>query len=75
MDIKSVQKELKTAKLTGRIFTLGNMFINEDILPEENRILELTKFSGSYALLFITQSKAYLFVDGRYELQAKKKSI
>ena len=72
MDIKSVQKELKTAKLTGRIFTLGNMFINEDILPEENRILELTKFSGSYALLFITQSKAYLFVDGRYELQAKK---
>lgn len=72
MDIKSVQKELKAAKLSGRIFTLGNMFINEDILPEENRILELTKFSGSYALLFITPSKAYLFVDGRYELQAKK---
>ena len=72
MDIKSVQKELKAAKLNGRIFTLGNMFINEDILPEENRILELTKFSGSYALLFITPSKAYLFVDGRYELQAKK---
>ncbi len=72
MDIKNVQKELKNSKMSGRIFTLGNMFINEDILPEENRILELTKFSGSYALLFVTPSKAYLFVDGRYELQAKK---
>ncbi len=72
MDIKSIQKELKAEKLDGRIFTLGNMFIGQDILPEENRIQELTNFSGSYALLFITPAKAYLFVDGRYELQAKK---
>lgn len=72
MDIKSLQKELKQQKLSGRLFTLGNMFIDEDILPEENRILELTGFSGSYALLFITPQKAFLFVDGRYELQAKK---
>lgn len=72
MNIKEIQKQLKTAKQTGRIFTLGNMFINEDILPEENRILSLTGFSGSYAILFVTQSKSYLFVDGRYELQAKK---
>jgi len=72
MDIKSIQKELKDAKLSGRIFTHGNMFIGEDILPEENCIFSLTNFSGSYAILFITPSKAYLFVDGRYELQAKK---
>lgn len=72
MDILSLQKELKQQKLSGRLFTLGNMFIDEDILPEENRILELTGFSGSYALLFVTPQKAFLFVDGRYELQAKK---
>ncbi len=72
MDIKSIQKELKKDNLSGSLFTLGNMFIDEDILPEENRIHELTGFSGSYALLFITPAKAYLFVDGRYELQAKK---
>lgn len=72
MDIKSIQKELKKNNLSGCLFTLGNMFIDEDILPEENRIRELTGFSGSYALLFITPAKAYLFVDGRYELQAKK---
>lgn len=72
MNIKSIQKKLKEEQLTGLLITLGNMFINEDILPEENRIMSLTGFSGSYALLFITQSKSYLFVDGRYELQAKK---
>ncbi len=72
MDIKSIQKQLKEMKLSGRLFTLGNLFIGEDILPEENQIFKLTKFSGSYALLFITPSKAYLFVDGRYEIQAKK---
>ena len=72
MDIKSIQKELKTAKLTGEIFTLGNLFIGEDILPDENIILSLTGFSGSYAILFVTPSKSFLFVDGRYELQAKK---
>ncbi|MBO5285173.1 MAG: aminopeptidase P family protein [Alphaproteobacteria bacterium] len=74
MDIKSIQKELKENNLFGEIFTLGNLFLEEDILEEENQILELTGFSGSYALLFITQKKAYLFVDGRYELQAKKET-
>lgn len=72
MDIKTLQKALKKENLAGHLFTLGNMFIDEDILEEENIIKELTNFSGSYALLFITPAKAYLFVDGRYELQAKK---
>ena len=70
MDIKTIQKNLKAQKLSGRLFMFGNMFIDEDILPEENQIRELTGFTGSYALLFITPGKAYLFVDGRYELQA-----
>lgn len=72
MNIKDIQKKLKQEKITGRIYTMGNLFINEDILPEENQILQLTGFSGSYALLFITPEKSYIFVDGRYEVQAKK---
>ncbi len=72
MNIKSIRKKLKEERLNGCLITLGNMFIDEDILPEENRIMALTGFSGSYALLFITPAKAYLFVDGRYEIQAKK---
>ncbi|MCM1323634.1 MAG: aminopeptidase P family protein [Acetobacter sp.] len=72
MSIKDIQEKLKKDKLDGYFLTLGNMFINEDILPEENYIQKLTGFTGSYALLFIAPTKAYLFVDGRYELQAKK---
>lgn len=72
MTIKTIQATLKKQNLNGYFIPFGNMFINEEILPEENQIEELTKFTGSYALLFISQTKAYLFVDGRYELQAKK---
>lgn len=72
MDIKDIQTDLKKQKLSGIIFTLGNLFIGEDILPEENCICALTGFTGSYAILFIAPEKTYLFVDGRYELQAKK---
>ena len=72
MTIKDIQKELKINKQDARLITFGNLFIGEDIKETENKILKLTNFSGSSALLFITQTKAYIFVDGRYELQAKK---
>ena len=72
MNIKDIQKQLKKDKINARLFTLGNMFINEDILPSENQIFELTGFTGSAATLFVTQTKAYIFVDGRYEIQAKQ---
>lgn len=72
MTIKNIQKELKINKQDARLITLGNLFIGEDIKETENKILKLTNFSGSSALLFITPTKAYIFVDGRYELQAKK---
>ena len=49
MNIKDIQKQLKKDKINARLFTLGNMFINEDILPSENQILELTGFTGSAA--------------------------
>ena len=72
MTILSIQKSLKQNKIDARLITLNNHFINEDVLEKENQILKLTNFSGSYAILLISQTKAYLFVDGRYELQAKK---
>ena len=61
MTIKDIQKKLKLQNQDARIVTLGNLFIGEDILDSENNILSLTNFSGSSALLFITQTKAYLF--------------
>ena len=69
MTIKEIQKQLKKDKINARLFTLGNMFINEDILTSENQIYKLTGFTGSAGILFVTQTKAYLFVDGRYHIQ------
>ena len=46
-------------------------FQNE-FLPEYSKRLEwLTEFSGSAGEALITKKSAYLFVDGRYTLQAK----
>ena len=72
MTILSIQKDLQKQKIDARLITLNNHFIGQDVLDSENQILKLTNFSGSYGILFITQTKAYLFVDGRYEIQAKK---
>lgn len=72
MTILSIQKELQKQKIDARLITLNNHFIGQDVLDSENQILKLTNFSGSYGILFITQTKAFLFVDGRYEIQAKK---
>jgi len=54
------------------IITHNNAFIGQDVLPQENKLLELCNFSGSAGNLIITQNKSYLLVDGRYTLQAQK---
>lgn len=47
------------------------MFLGQDILPEENKVRELCGFSGSAGNMIVFRDKAFLFVDGRYELQAQ----
>ncbi|MBR5598791.1 MAG: aminopeptidase P family protein [Alphaproteobacteria bacterium] len=74
MSIKSIQEHLQKNNLHGQIITMSNLFIAQDIRDDENKIKELTNFTGSTALLFVTQKNAYLFVDGRYILQAKKET-
>ena len=44
----------------------------EFLAPYAERLAWLTGFTGSAGLAFIFTNKAYLFVDGRYTLQAKK---
>lgn len=70
MKIEDLQLSLKKHKLDFYIVTRNNQFLGQDVLEEENKILELTNFSGSAGNLLVTPNKAYLFVDGRYELQA-----
>lgn len=70
MELKSIQKQLAKYKLDGFWLTRGNLFIGQDVLPEENLIYQLTGFTGSAGNLLILPEKCLLFVDGRYALQA-----
>lgn len=50
----------------------GNRFIGQDILPQEHKLKYLCGFTGSDGAVVITQNEVFLFVDGRYELQARQ---
>ncbi len=71
MTLAELQTKIKKSKLNALFVTRNNQFIGQDILDEENIILNLTNFSGSKGTLLVFAEKAYLFVDGRYEIQAK----
>lgn len=70
MNLSEFQSQLKPNGLDAYIVTRNNMFLGQDILQEENKIEALTGFSGSAGTLLAFTDKAYLFVDGRYTLQA-----
>ena len=43
-----------------------------EYIPQFNdRLKFISSFSGSYGIALIMKKKRYLFVDGRYKLQAK----
>lgn len=71
MTLDEFQTLLKKHKIEAYLVTRRNMFLTEDILSEENKIMELTGFTGSAANLLVFQDRAVLFTDGRYEIQAK----
>lgn len=71
MSLKELQKYLKDKNIPAFFQPMSNMFLGQDILPEENKIKELTGFSGSAGMLLVTPEKAWLLVDGRYAIQAR----
>ncbi len=74
MTINDIQDYLKQHDLNAYIVTRNNMFIGQDVLPEENKIKELTGFDGSAGNLIIFQNRAVLLVDGRYDIQARQQT-
>ena len=72
--IEQLRKLFRIYKLDGYIIPKNDEFFGEYINRSEDRLNYISSFSGSAGYAIILKKKSYLFVDGRYTLQAKKES-
>ena len=68
--IKKIRTFLKENNLDALLINSTNEFLVEYNRLEENSRYILTGFSGSTGDAVVTEDKIYLFVDGRYHIQA-----
>ena len=67
-----LRRELTTNNIDGYIIPKNDEFFGEYVSPENERLKYLTGFSGSAGQSLVLKKQAFLFVDGRYTLQAQK---
>ena len=71
-NIKQLKKLIKLYNLDGYIVPKNDEFFSEYANPD--RLKTISNFTGSAGMAIVLLEKSYLFVDGRYTLQAKKQS-
>ena len=67
-----LRKEFNAHNIDGYIIPKNDEFFGEYVVPRNDRLKYLTGFSGSAGQALILKKKAFLFVDGRYTLQAQR---
>tara|TARA_Y100001970_G_scaffold230764_1_gene286660 strand:- start:9950 stop:11641 length:1692 start_codon:yes stop_codon:yes gene_type:complete len=72
--MEKFKKLFKRYKIDGYIVPKNDEYFNEYIHSSEDRLKFISKFSGSAGFAIITKNKNYLFVDGRYTIQANSES-
>ena len=72
--VNKLKKLFKKYNLDGYIVPKNDEFFSEYIPENKDRLKFISNFSGSYGFAVILKDKNYLFVDGRYTLQAKIQS-
>jgi Xaa-Pro aminopeptidase len=72
--IKKLKKLLNKENVNGYIIPKNDEFFGEYIPEKKDRLKYISNFSGSYGFALIVKNHNYLFVDGRYTLQANKES-
>ena len=72
--IKKLKEILKKNYIEGYIIPKNDEFFGEYIPSNKDRLKYISNFSGSYGFALILNNKNFLFVDGRYTLQASKQS-
>jgi len=72
--INKLKKLFKKYNIDGYIVPKNDEFFNEYIPENKDRLNFISNFTGSYGFAIILKNESYLFVDGRYTLQAKNQS-
>ena len=72
--IKKLIKLFEIYKLDGYLIPKNDEYFNEYISPSKDRLKFISNFSGSAGFAIILKNKNYLFVDGRYTIQAEIQS-
>ena len=70
--LKSLKKKFSKLNIDGYVIPKNDDYFGE--YAKIDRLKIISEFSGSAGLAIILKKKNYLFVDGRYTLQAKKQS-
>jgi Xaa-Pro aminopeptidase len=72
--VKKFKNLLKQYKLDGYIIPKNDEYFNEYVSSAKDRLKFISNFSGSAGFAVILKNKNYLFVDGRYTIQARIQS-
>ena len=72
--INKLKNILIREKLDGYLISKNDEFFEEYTPSYKDRLKFISNFSGSSGFSLILRDKNYLFVDGRYSLQAQNQS-
>ena len=72
--IDKLKKFFEEEEIDGYLIPKNDEFFGEYIPFYNDRLNFISNFSGSYGFALILKNKNYLFVDGRYTLQANRQS-
>ena len=69
-----LKKFFKIYKLDGYLVPKNDEYFNEYVSSANERLKFISNFSGSAGFALILKNRNYLFVDGRYTVQARIQS-
>ena len=72
--IKKLRKFFRPFMIDGYLVPKNDEYFNEYVNQSEDRLKFISNFSGSAGFAVILKNKNYLFVDGRYTIQARIQS-
>ena len=73
-NLLELKKKLKNFELDGYIIPKNDEYFNEYVPLQRDYLRYISNFSGSYGLALILKKNNFLFVDGRYTVQANIQS-